>query len=631
MARKKRQRRGEKGDEKDPVETSVSTTPASATTEQESDPDGTLNVARGVFHPQDQEKLLEQLSEKQKEQAERHLQKDDLALQRRQQLQYDDSHSSTSKLTAQQQRHLKHRKNKKVTIQLQRLETKRYKAALNAVQAVEILQDNDAQAGLLEAETDLERTTAVTQTQLKRLLPPAAAQEIYDLQLPAAPYRMHYDRTGRYALLTGTTPGHVAVLDAAQKSLVTEFHLPNERLRDAVFLHNHTLLAVAQRHHVYIYDDRGAEIHCLHDHSDPQHLQFLPYHWLLASTGRAGYLKYQDTSTGQLVSQHRMNRGMAATCLRPNPSNAVLHAGHPNGTVTLWSPAHSQYLAQMQCHKGAAVTDLAVDLEGRTLVTAGMDRQVRVWDLRMYRQRHSYFCSAGTPQSIDLSQRNLLAVGHAGHVTVWGADALQQKVKSPYLHHRLGPAGDNRAVAPVETVRFRPFEDVCGVGHAAGVSSMVVPGSGEPALDTAELNPLQDTKQRREAEVRSLLDKLSPDMIALDADAVGGMEASDPTTRLERLQDLQQDADSKPAAPPKKKNKKRGRSKIQTQLRRKHKNIVDQNTLRLKEAREQEIVAKQQQQAEAVGKKNAKPLPMLQSTNNDDIKESAPAALKRFF
>ena len=70
---------------------------------------------------------------------------------------------------------------------------------------------------------------------------------------------------------------------------------------------------------------------------------------------------------------------------------------------------------------------------------------------------------------------------------------------------------------------------------------------------------------------------------------------------------------------------------IHGQIRRKHKNIVDQNTLRLKEAREQEIVAKQQQQAEAVGKKNAKPPPMLPSTNNDDIKESAPAALKRFF
>ena len=582
------------------------------------DPDGTVDVARGVQQhqpqPSTQNEILAQLSSEQRVLVERHLSRDEWAHERRRLLQHDDAHSTHTRLTERQQYHLKQRQksNKKVTVQLQRLESKRVRAAVASVQAAAILQDS-SQAGCLEAENDMERTLAVTQTQLKRWQP-AIAHHCYDLQLTAkAPYRTQYDRTGRYALLAGTQ-GHVAILDAHNRTLLTEFHLPGERIRDATFLHNQTLVAVAQRNHVYIYDPSGAEVHWLEHHTDPQHLQFLPYHWLLASTGRAGYLKYQDTSTGQLVSQHRMK--LSATALKQNPANAVLFTGHTNGVVSLWSPAQSTYLAQLHCHKGSAVTDVAIDLEGRTLVTAGMDRQINIWDLRMYRQRHQYYCAAAPATSLDLSQRNLLAVGHGSHVTIWGAEALQHKVSSPYMHHQLGVAGDNRASGPVETVRFRPFEDACGIGHAAGVSSIAVPGSGEPALDTTELNPLQDTRQRQETEVRQLLDKLSPDMIVLDADMVGGMEASDPATRLERLQHLQEEANAKPNRPTKTKTKKRGRSKIQTQLRRKHKNIIDQSTLRLKEAREQERAAST----------NA-----TSTTETDKPKDLAPAALKRFF
>jgi U3 small nucleolar RNA-associated protein 7 len=197
---------------------------------------------------------------------------------------------------------------------------------------------------------------------------------------------------------------------------------------------------------------------------------------------------------------------------------------------------------------------------------------------------------------------------------------MHKKVQAPYMHHTLGPAGDNRAQGPVRSVRFRPFEDVLGIGHGNGVSSIVIPGSGEPTLDTLEYhtNPLQDAKQRREAEVRALLDKLSPDMINNDADFVGGMEESDPASRLERLQDLQEAANANPGAPKKQKTKKRGRSKIQTKLRRKNQNIIDQNTLKLREAKAQEQAAR--------GKDASN-----KSYDWKSSKETVPEALERFF
>jgi U3 small nucleolar RNA-associated protein 7 len=254
-----------------------------------------------------------------------------------------------------------------------------------------------------------------------------------------------------------------------------------------------------------------------------------------------------------------------------------------------------------------------VDPTGHTLVTGAADRQIKVWDLRMMQERHSYYSAAGVPTSLDISQRGLLGVGHAGHVTVWNAEALQKKVRDPYMHHMIPGA------SPIETLRFRPFEDVCGIGHYKGISSIVIPGAGEATVDTAEfnINPMQDTKQRQEQEVRALLDKLQPAMIGMDADQVGGMEESDPHRRLERIQQLQEDANAEIAPKKKQKTKKRGRSKIQTKLRRKQANIIDKNVMQLRQAREKEkaaTVAARQGQEVAPSRR-----------------ESAPTALRRFF
>jgi U3 small nucleolar RNA-associated protein 7 len=648
---RKRQRPRHQTDNADDADEPSASTNATATIEY--DPDGTLAVARSSSDAPDanlsikdvQERLLEPLTAEQKALAQHHYDgaQGDLAQERRAALALDDINpQANSKLTPLQKRHLQQRPHKKTNAVLHRLETKRWNAAVQAVQAVSVLQDT--QVGLLEAEHDMERTTAVTQRQLKRLYltndsnsDAAAPRNIFDVQLPqTAPYLLQYDRSGRYSILAGQRSGHVAIMDNAQQSLVTEFHV-KERIRAVTFLHNFSLAAVAQANHVYIYDYTGAEVHCLDQHTDPFQLAFLPYHWLLASIGRAGYLKYQDVSTGTLVSTHRTQLG-AATALKVNPANAVLHAGHANGTVTLWSPAQPTYLAKLLCHKGAAITDLAVDLEGKTMVTAGQDHQLRIWDLRMYQQRHAYICRPPNhmPTSLDVSQRGLLAVGHGSHVTVWSADALQRKVAAPYMHHMLGPAGDNVAQGPVSTVRFRPFEDVVGIGHASGISSIVIPGSGEPALDTSEYhtNPAADVKQRREMEVRALLDKLMPEMITLDSNLVGGIEESNAVARLERLQDIQEAANGDDNTKSKKEpGKKRGRSKIQTKLKRRHKNIIDRKVQRIQEAQKHEAIVEELQSG-TDGKATMESPTHHRSSNNrtgGEAKETAPTALKRFF
>jgi len=543
-----------------------------------------------------------------------------MSKQRLRNLREDDKHQDTSNMSDIQRHTLdkrKRRQNPALQRQMHRRETKRLQNAVAAADAEEILHTHTT--GLVEVETDMERTLQLTQQQLKNEhLQEGVARNIFDLELKEySPYKLRYDRSGRFSLLAGAA-GHVSIIDQHSLALTSEFFV-NETVRDACFLHNGSMMAVAQEKNVFVYDDKGVEIHRMDGHRRVMGMEFLPYHWLLATIGHSGQLQYQDTSTGALVSQHRTKMGPCGV-IRQNPFNSVVHLGHTNGTVTLWSPSSSEYLVKLLCHKGSPVTSLAMDRSGRYMVTGGGDSKVKVWDLRMYKEVHSYNTYGGAPTCVDISQTGILGIGHGCHTTFWRPEALRVKMKEPYMKHQLSGKG-------VESLRFRPFEDVCGIGHTMGISSIVIPGSGEPNLDSMEhfTNPYMDNKQRREAEVRSLLEKLSPDMIALDPDAIGSVEESNLIQRRQRMRDVAEEADARKAeemeALKNKKEKKRmrGRSKIAKKLARKHKNIIDDNMLKLKELREKE---KAEREAERTG---------VGGDGDSDADDETPSALKRFF
>ena len=202
--------------------------------------------------------------------------------------------------------------------------------------------------------------------------------------------------------------------------------------------------------------------------------------------------------------------------LTHNPHNAVLVAGHSNGTVTMWSPNQSTALVRMLVHRGP-VRAAACDASGRFLVTAGADRRVKVWDVRTYAPLHTYLADTA-PTSVDISQRGLLAVAMGAKVQVWPRGALEEKAGAPQLSHLL-PTGS------AKSARFCPYEDVLACGTAGGFSTMLVPGSGEPNFDSWVVNPLASLRERRAQEVAQLLDKLQPDSIALSPGGAGGVGA----------------------------------------------------------------------------------------------------------
>ena len=64
--------------------------------------------------------------------------------------------------------------------------------------------------------------------------------------------------------------------------------------------------------------------------------------------------------------------------MHASPYNSVVHLGHTNGTVTLWTPNMHEPVAKLLCHKGA-VADLAIDRAGRYLATSGRDGTLKAW------------------------------------------------------------------------------------------------------------------------------------------------------------------------------------------------------------------------------------------------------------
>ena len=71
---------------------------------------------------------------------------------------------------------------------------------------------------------------------------------------------------------------------------------------------------------------------------------------------------------------------------------------------------------------------------------------------------------------------------------------------TPYLFHRCE--------GTITDLQFCPYEDVLGVGHTEGLESLLVPGSGQANFDALCANPFESKQQRKEREVRMLLDKV---------------------------------------------------------------------------------------------------------------------------
>lgn len=351
-------------------------------------------------------------------------------------------------------------------------------------------------------------TVSIKQKDIARSVDIANASKYFELELPElGPYRCKYFKNGRYLLLGGNK-GHVAAFDWVTKDLLCEFNV-RQTVHAIQWLHIPNMFAVAQKDWVHIYDRDGIELNVIKTMYRSTHLDFLEHYFILASASDKGYISWKDVSIGKDIASFPTKTKV--NHLTHNPHNGVLLCSHPNGTISMWSPNSNRPLASMLCHP-ASVQCTSVSADGNYIATSGLDKAIRVWDLRNNYQCLKQHNLNHIPGDIHFSQLGQLAVATGKIVTIYKNACKHGDDIAPYLRHNVGHV--------VKDVYFCNFEDILGVAHQNGFSSLLVPGSGEPNFDSHESNPFMSKTQQREMEIKMLLDKISYEKICLDSSSL---------------------------------------------------------------------------------------------------------------
>lgn len=497
------------------------------------------------------------------------------------------------------------------------------------------------ESGGLEPENELENTLHIKQTDISSQSDIATQSKAsFELDLSTSnlsPYiKSTYSRSGR-SLLVASKKGHLAVTNWRQTTLQCELYL-NETIRDATFLHNDSFFATAQKNHVYIYDSSGAQLHVLRKHHRESGILLnLPHHLLLASISAYTMphcnLSYTDTSTGELIaSRDFSSRGLGLSSAHSadmNRSNGIIHIGHNTGVVSLWSPISPKPLARVFCHSGG-VNNVCVMYDGNDMITAGCDGNVKVTDLRTFRTRHSWKLPT-IPTAMSVSQKGIIGMSFGATVQAWalpGSSVAQNaKLKSQATGGNSPYMNETFSGKRISGLEFCPFEDILAVTHTHGMLSMLIPGSGEATFDSSAPNPYETRKQRRENEVRMLLDKLPASSIALDPSFVGSVDVN-ADERLNEIKSCERQANVNRLNRKDEKKRAKGRNKIGKRLKRRQNNVIDAKKLQLEE--ELENRKRTRELAEEMARKDKEDV--VAGTKAGAVpSESLPSALNRFF
>lgn len=377
------------------------------------------------------------------------------------------------------------------------------------------LETNKGDLSILESLNPIESTADIknfSQERIKKNVNLYTSEKAFNLFLNDGPYFSSYTQNGSN-MTVYNKKGYLSSFNTQNLNLNFEVDL-NDTINDVKFLHNELYVAVAQKDALFIYNNCGAELHCVRDIKSPKMIEFLPYHFLLGCATSYSKLQYLDTSIGQIVANLSINDEYC-TKIKHNPSNGVIHLGSKNGNVTLWAPSQDSFLMKINCHS-TSVTNIEIDRSGNKMITSGLDNCIKIFDIRQT------FRPVKTIETLEpicataLSQKDVLAVSHGNKVIT-----LKNFENTPYLEHNTGHY--------ISSLNFCNFEDILTVGHQKGISNLVIPGCGDPIYDSLECSPFITKKQRREMEVKKLLDKIPYDLIAQES-IIGGLHKTSKRT-----------------------------------------------------------------------------------------------------
>ncbi|TPP56169.1 putative WD repeat-containing protein [Fasciola gigantica] len=222
-----------------------------------------------------------------------------------------------------------------------------------------------AKAALLETTSagflEKARGERVDQESIVSAVDIGSATKRFDLKFSGGPFTIDYSGNGRFLAYCGKS-GSIGAFDWMIKKPLFEVNV-NHECKDIKFLHQETLIAVAEPQATSIYDNQGLEVHCLKQLHRVLRLEFLPYHFLLVASAENGYLYYLDCTTGTVVSSIPTFMGRLGV-LCQNPTNGVMVTGHNTGAVSMWIPTEKSPVVKLFAHHNG-LTSVACDRTGR--------------------------------------------------------------------------------------------------------------------------------------------------------------------------------------------------------------------------------------------------------------------------
>src|SRR6478752_6454283 len=148
---------------------------------------------------------------------------------------------------------------------------------------------------------------------------------------------------------------------------------------------------------------------------------------LLAAVDWLNRIQVWDTSTGDLVRTVAAgDPGGWTSEIKFVPGSDLLAAAGSDGKVRLWDATSDEPAQIIGSDSTAPVTAMDFTDDGRTMVTVGSDRDLRIFDLTTGSRTQSVTGPAATIQSVDFSPDARFIAGGAsdGSVYVWSTDPL---------------------------------------------------------------------------------------------------------------------------------------------------------------------------------------------------------------
>ncbi|OQS55428.1 UTP7 [Ecytonucleospora hepatopenaei] len=335
-----------------------------------------------------------------------------------------------------------------------------------------------------------------TQKYLKENVNLYTAEKAFDLDLEDKPlsYQIDYTRNGSHSLIYNND-GYISSFNTQKLNVDFEIENVGEKIHTATYLHSERYIAVSQRC-LFVYDNFGQELNAVREIKNCKQMEFLPNHFLLGCVchSNESEIKYLDTSTGEIISTMKIGFKPVAT----TSFDGLVLLGDKNGCVEMKAPKHQESLIKIKVGKN--MKEMKVSYS--KLYVSTYDDKIKTFDLRNYFKPLREFKTHFT-NKMTVSKNETIALSQGKNINIIKEGKIVQKCK---------------AKDTIGGMCFNPFEDILTCVSRSKYENFIIPNCTDPGYNSEQVSPFASSEERREREVKHLLEKIPPELISYNSE-----------------------------------------------------------------------------------------------------------------